>query len=417
MNNKKLIFILLFLICILTSCNGQGVEIIEESEKVLDIEYLDKEVDLVKVEKNVDFEKIEEFPEPKIETIRIKAFGDIMFHQPQTRYANNFDGSYDYSESFSDVKDFIRDSDLSIGNFETTSNPNREYSGFPTFNTPPSTLYYLKDAGFDVLSTMNNHTLDTGLEGIDTTLDAISSASLESFGTSKDGEEKFNLININNIKVGLLSYSYSLNGLESILDTEEKQSKVNLLNNEENIKADIEKLKDLGSDIILIYPHWGQEYQSHINDSQREMAHKMLEWGGDIIIGNHPHVVQPTENYITLDGRNCFIAYSCGNFISNQRRETLGSNIPNSKRSEQNIAYEIIIEKDFNNEESIIKEVIYHPMWVGLRQGNKDKLVVKSHLCTDFIEGGDKYEEVDSYTREKIINAYEEILITTQPIQ
>lgn len=343
-----------------------------------------------------------------------------MFHMPQQRYADNLDGTFDFSESFSEVKDFIGDSDLSIGNFETTSNPNRKYSGFPTFNSPPATLYYLKEAGFDLLSTMNNHTLDTGVEGIETTIDAVSAASLKSVGTSKALEDSFVVMDIKDVKVGILAYSQSLNGLDSILNTDEKKSMVNLLNNEEKIRSDIENLKSQNCDIVLIYPHWGWEYQSSVNEFQRNMAHNMLEWGADIIIGSHPHVVQPTEYYTTSDGRNCFIAYSCGNFISNQRRETMGNteglNISNPERCEQNIAFELILEKDFQSKKTVIKEVVFHPMWVGLRQGNKGKLVVKSHLCKDFMEGGKKFEEVDENTRSRIVDAYEKTMTISSPI-
>lgn len=402
---KKIKTILLLLLVIMTfvSCNTNETKSPEEINTAKDIS---------------EVEKTETEPELRIETIRIKAFGDTMFHMPQVRYAKNPDGTYNFSESFSEVTEFIKDSDLSVANFESTTNPNREYHGFPMFNSPPAVFYYLKAAGFDVFSTMNNHTLDTGVEGIETTLDAISAASLKSFGTSKVGEKKYEIFETKDTKIGLLGYSESLNGLDSRLDTDEKKTMVNRLV-EENIKSDIEELKGLNCDIILIYPHWGAEYQSQMTTAQRDLAHKMLEWGADIIIGNHPHVVQPSEYYVTSDGRKCFIAYSCGNFLSNQRKETMDSEetleIPNSQRCEQNIAYEIIIEKNFSENKSTIKDVIYHPMWVGLREGEKRR-VVKSHLCTEFLEGGEKYGEVDDYTLSRIRDAYESTLETTKPL-
>ncbi|NLW42753.1 MAG: CapA family protein [Tissierellia bacterium] len=404
MKKFRNILLLLLVILMLTSCNTQEVKTPEE---------IHREKDLSEVEIT------EEVHEPRVETIRIKAFGDIMFHMPQVRYANNSDGTYNFSESFSEVTEFIKDSDLSIANFESTTNPNRPYNGFPMFNSPPAVFYYIKSAGFDVLSTMNNHSLDTGVEGIETTLDAITAASLKSFGTARVGEEKFEIYDTKDIKIGLLAYSQSLNGLDSRLNTDEKKTMVNRLE-EENVKADIEKMKELKCDLILIYPHWGVEYQSQMSDAQIEMAHKMAEWGGDIIIGNHPHVVQPTENYKTAGGRDSFIVYSCGNFLSNQRKETMdgeeGLNIKNTERCEQNIAFEIVIEKNFKEEKTVIKDVIHHPMWVGLRSGEKGRRVVKSHLCEEFLEGGSKFGQVDDYTLSRIKDAYDKTLETTKAL-
>lgn len=407
MKSKKVYLVLLILVFILTSCTlekGQN-PVVENSTEIEKIE-------------EVSQEEAEIEPEPKIETIRIKVFGDIMFHMPQVRYARNPDDTYDFSEFFSEVKDFIQDSDLSIGNFESTTNPNRKLSGFPAFNTPTDVFSSLKDAGFDILSTMNNHSLDTGIEGVISTIDAMESAGIKQFGTKKPGEKGYEIVELKGIKLGILGYTESLNGLDYILDTEEKKSMVNLLI-EENVKSDIEKLKELGCDFIIIYPHWGYEYHSNQNSKQMEFAHKMLEWGGDLVIGNHPHVVQPTEIYKTSDGRDGFIAYSCGNFISNQRKETMvmeGIPIVNGERCEQNICYEIVLEKNFDENEKKIKDVIYHPMWVGLRDGDKGRRVVKSHLCQEFIEGGKKFEEIGEQTRARIQSAYDSTLETTKPL-
>lgn len=399
---KKVLFLLLtFLFLIFSACNQNLI-----------IKIDGKEVN------QVDGKAIEE-AKPRVESLRIKAFGDIMFHMPQVRYARQPDGGYDFSESFSEVKDFVNDADLSIGNFESTTNPNRPPSSFPFFNTPQVIFYNLKMAGFDALSTGNNHCLDTGVEGIIETLNTAEYAGIKAFGTKRPGEKAYQIFDIKDIKIGLLAYSESLNGMDSLLDTEEKKTMVNRLD-EELIKSDIEELKTLGCDLVLIYPHWGVEYQSQMNPRQTVLAHKMLEWGADIIVGNHPHVVQPTECYKTQDGRDCFIAYSCGNFYSNQRKETIdwepALNVPNSERTEQSIGYEFLIEKNFETGQTIIKDVIFHPMWVGLRDGEKGRRMVKAHLCSDYLSGGKKYEEIDDNLRVRIGRAYKDTMETTKTI-
>src|SRR5699024_2610046 len=112
-------------------------------------------------------ESNEDKRKPKIKKVKLKAFGDIMAHMVQIQYAyNRGGGDYDFSDQFTYLKDFIEDSDIAIGNYETTTNPNLAYAGFPRFNAPASYLRDLKDAGFDIVSTANNHSMDTELEGV-----------------------------------------------------------------------------------------------------------------------------------------------------------------------------------------------------------------------------------------------------------
>lgn len=304
--------------------------------------------------------------------VKIIVTGDIMTHKPQLDYARFYDknnSGFDFSAQFSNIKYFLKSGDLVIGNFESSSNPNLIYKGYPLFNTPAEIFKALKDAGFHALSTANNHALDGGIDGVLTTNKAIENAGLFSFGTGKGN--KFKLLEVKGVKIGLLSYSYGYNRLENSLNYEEK----NLLNflDEEKIKSDIDKLLSYGADFIVVFPHWGIEYQSYSNKNQQNLAKKIISFGANAIIGNHPHVSQDIAWY----NQNGFIAYSCGNFISNQRVETI-----NNIESEQSVAYEILISKDENSTK--IVDIFYNPLWINPVFENGKK-TIKVFLAKDII--------------------------------
>lgn len=325
--------------------------------------------------------------------LKIIAVGDIMFHSPQISSAKN-GKDYDFAPQFEQIKPFLQSGDVSIGNFETTVNEKRSFSGYPLFNTPKQALKALKDAGIDALATANNHALDTKISGVLETIKSIKEAGIVPFGTGEG--EKFAFIDKNGINLALLAYSYGYNGLENSLNKKEK-SLLNFLD-ETHIKDDLQKVKSLGADFIIIYAHWGNEYQNKANDFQKNLAKKMVDWGANVVIGNHPHVVQETmlyqknenkdenstqnfqNNFIKTDGNftksSGFIAFSCGNFISNQRLETM-KNI----HTEQGVAFEILISKDENATK--ITDIKFHPLWVNPVFQN-DKKVIKTYLANDF---------------------------------
>lgn len=195
--------------------------------------------------KNKDNEVKEEKPKKKIlnfeeedneeytKKARIKFFGDTMAHFDQVQYAINYGGGeYDFSNQFTYISDYVKDADLSITNYETTTNPNREYSGYPAFNTPVEYLKNIKDAGFDVVTTANNHTLDTDEEGVFSTIDAIENAGLDYVGTHKDDGERILYKDVNGIKVAILSYTYGCNGKVDLLTVREEVDSVNYIHDD-----------------------------------------------------------------------------------------------------------------------------------------------------------------------------------------
>lgn len=298
---------------------------------------------------------------------KLLAVGDLMFHMPQNRAAyQGKENIYDYTPFFKHVKPYIEGADIAIGNFETVTREDKGYSGFPRFNTPKESLQAIKDAGFDILSTANNHSLDQGKQGIIDTIDNIHHYGMKNIGTYKDKKDNQILLEeINNIKIGFLSYTYGLNGLNSLLTVEELSYMINLID-EEKIKSDIENARASGADFIVVSIHWGNEYQRKPHVSQVDLGEKIIEWGGDIVLGSHPHVIQNSQ-IVEKDGKEKFIIYSLGNFISNQRQDTMGNSY-----TEDGLMVEIEIEKDLIKSETIIKDIHFIPTWVyKYREGQK----------------------------------------------
>ncbi len=276
-----------------------------------------------KNQENYKKEKIigEEKKEKNITRANIMATGDIMFHLPLYIKTKNAEGKYDFSTYYEKVKEYLTSSDYAIGNFEATINPNRPIAGHPMFNAPKEAVKFLKDFGFDALSTCNNHCLDTGYEGVLTTIDAIKENNILPFGTRKEENDRINVVDIKGIKVGLLSYSEMFNGMEGIL--KDKSYVVSPLDLN-MVKKDIEDTKKAGADIILVYCHWGDEYHTDFAERQRLYANEIFKAGADIILGSHPHVLQKALKF-NVDGRDKFLIYSMGNSIANQRKEWMGT--------------------------------------------------------------------------------------------
>lgn len=344
----------------------------------------------------------EEKKKPQIKKVKLKAFGDIMAHMVQIQYAQNKGGGdYDFTDQFTYLKDFIEDSDIAIGNYETTTNPNLPYAGFPRFNAPEAYLRDLKETGFDIVSTANNHSMDTELEGVLSTMDAAKEAGLDYVGSFKDKTERILYKEAKGIKFAFLAYTYGCNGRENLVIPREEVENLAYLSDEEQIKKDIKRAKASGADFIVVYPHWGIEYQSMPNEEQIRLGRNMIEWGADLVIGNHPHVVEPVELYEASDGREGLIAYALGNFISYQNYEN-----NNDIRVEHSLALEIDLEKDLTSGNKKISDVTFHPIWVGTYY-NDYGISIKNHLTEDFLEGGKYYDLVNENQRARIKQAHD----------
>ena len=322
----------------------------------------------------------------KTTTVTIRSAGDVLIHIPVFQNAKQGDGTYDFSHIFTYSRDIISSCDYFVANLETTlgGTDGRSYTGFPRFNSPDSIVTALKDAGVDCLLTANNHSYDTNGPGVKRTIEKIEEAKLDYTGTRKTNDGKKYLVkNINGIKFGFACYTYetptsegrkALNGL--LVDT----ATAPLINSfkpgspdefYKELKTNITQMKKKGADIIAVYIHWGEEYQLKQNTKQQEIAQALCDLGVDVIIGGHPHVVQPMELLTSTDGKHKTVCvYSMGNFVSNQRRNLMGLK---TGHTEDGLIFEMTFSR-YSDGTVMFESVDAIPTWVHLYSENGKKI-------------------------------------------
>lgn len=305
--------------------------------------------------KNENVEPTVATPDPT--TIHMVAFGDTMAHLTNIKNAyNSSTKDYDFMNVFKNVKSHLENGDITIGNLETTfAGSARGYTGYPTFNCPEILGKNLKSIGVDVLTTANNHCMDKGYKGLESTLNFLDEYGISHTGTARSEEEQNTILikDVNGIKIAFLSYTYGTNGITIPKD---KPYSVNLID-KELIKNHINIAKQQNVDVICVSMHWGVEYRLKQNSEQEKLADFLFENGVDIILGSHPHVLEPMEKRtITLeDGstKDGFVIYSLGNFVSGQiyahTKSTVILDIQLTKNSEGKIS---------------IDEVTYTPVYL-----------------------------------------------------
>ncbi|WP_313134703.1 CapA family protein [Anaerocolumna sp.] len=250
--------------------------------------------------------------------LTLLAVGDNLIHMQIVKSGLKKDGSYNYDHLYSTLKPDIEAADIAIINQETILGGNEfPYSGYPVFNSPTEIGDALIHAGFDVVLHASNHALDKGYPGIKNTLEYWNKHPLITvLGINKSQEDKdtIQIIEKNGIKIAMLNYTYGLNGFTMPKD---KPFLVNMLDKSE-MKKDIKKAKKL-ADFVIVFPHWGTEYVYQPNDTQKDLASFFAEEGVDLVIGTHPHVLQPVTWIVSDSGHPMLIYYSLGNFVSYQR--------------------------------------------------------------------------------------------------
>ncbi len=263
--------------------------------------------------------QLDDVKAPEEKRLTILFAGDIMQHGPQITAAwDDSAQTYDYSSCFQYVAPIISKSDIAIANLEVTL-AGAPYTGYPQFSAPDQLATAVKNAGFDVLVTANNHSCDRGDAGVLRTIKVLDSIGLKRTGTFLDSADyRINnplMISQEGITLALLNYTYGTNGLPF-----NYPAMVNLID-EDKIIYDLQYTKSLKPDFIIVFFHWGNEYQLTPDHKQQQLAALTREHGADAVIGSHPHVIQPMEYYQTDDttGRNHLLVYSLGNYVSNQR--------------------------------------------------------------------------------------------------
>ena len=251
--------------------------------------------------------------------ISLLFIGDIMGHDEQIWSAENRETHlYNYDDVFQYIKPVIAGADIAIANFEVTLG-GPPYTGYPQFSSPADLAVACKKAGIDFLVTANNHAADRGKKGIISTINKLDSIGIPHTGTFLNSSCRDSLtplmIHKNGTSIALLNYTFSTNGIivpEPVI--------VNMLD-KELITRDINEAKDKNADIIILFLHWGTEYDTIPSKTQTDLAEYFQSIGADMVIGSHPHVLQKmvrTKNNVTVN--NDVVIYPLGNFVSNQRK-------------------------------------------------------------------------------------------------
>ena len=254
--------------------------------------------------------------QPEVELLFV---GDAMQHGPQIDKAREIGkGNYDYSECFTLISPDIQAADYAVCNLEVPLGGPGTYSGYPCFSAPDSYAQALIDAGFDLFLTSNNHCLDKSDKGARRTLSVLDSMRVDHIGTYNDAAQRDTLVpfikNIKGFNLGFLNYTYGTNGLKPKDGVE-----VSLID-KNKIREEIAKTKAAGAELVIVTMHWGIEYVLIENQVQRDLTQFLIDAGADIIIGGHPHVIQPMKVvHDEKTNKDVLVVYSLGNFISNMK--------------------------------------------------------------------------------------------------
>ena len=340
-------------------------------------------------------------PLPAPITATLVSAGDCVIHD-DLQIAAKIEGEdrYDFTHMFEEIKPFVENADYGIVSYEGAATNNRnDYAGFPYFNCPPELFDAFKYSGFDLVNNANNHQLDRRVKGMLETRENVKKRGLDIIG-AYDGEEPRYLVkDINGIKIGFMAYTYGSNGNEGLLTSAEIAKHLAFFDRA-RMEKEIKELEEK-ADVTVISMHWGHEYWRKPNEQQISLSNDMFEWGADVILGSHPHVIQPTETRV-VNGETKYIIYSMGNFLTNQWHEWFDD--PKDKKwlREDSILVTIEFLKDPETQKTIINKVKHTPVWVS-REGVGTNNIIHRILP---IPTRDYYDN-SKYPEELIQKAYD----------
>ena len=331
--------------------------------------YLNNGIDKTgRVENSVDEKEEEAIENEEIKYIDIVSLGNLIIHQSQINGAKNENG-YDFSPSVQYIKEMVSEADISLGILEGAL-AGGEPTGYPIFNSPDEVIDSLRDTGIDVVNYANNHIYDYDDEGLQRTIEITKEKGLDVLGIKSTEEEKSYLVKeVDGVKIGFASYVFeteTINGYKTINSNPVSINSENLINTfnyndlesfYNRIASEISAMKAEGVEFIIASMHWGEEYNTYIEATQNEIAKKLNELGVDIILGGHPHVIQPYEIICNESGHSTFVIYSQGNSLSNQSEQEIGV-----AESEDGIMIKFTLEKKDGNVS--LKEYKIIPTWV-----------------------------------------------------
>ena len=320
-------------------------------------------------------------PEHVVSTATILSTGDILMHKPVID-VNFKNGAYDFESIFRYVTEDVTAADYAVANLETTlasTTNGYQYSGYPNFNCPDEIVDGAKAAGFDMLLNGNNHSYDTSSVGMHRTIEIIRDRELDHIGfVDKDEEKRYLVKEINGINIGMICYTYetdnradtvALNGLP--LKADDK----NLVNAFDynaldtfyaELEGHLKAMEEDGAEATMLYIHWGDEYQLKQNANQSKIAQKICDLGVDVIVGGHPHVVQPMDLLeSTVDPEHKTIClYSMGNAVSNQRQGNLTA--ISTAHTEDGVLFSVTFSK-YSDGTVYVESTDLLPVWVYRR--------------------------------------------------
>ncbi len=331
---------------------------------------------------------------PVIDSIRLIFTGDVMGHSTQLKGAwhDGGDSCYNFIPNFQWVKDYISSADLAIANLEVTL-AGEPYTGYPTFSSPVSLATALQDAGFDILVTANNHILDRRTKGMERTVDVLDSLGITHTGSFKDSARWKRdyplMVEKNGFRLAFLNYTYGTNMM--------KVKPPNIVNYIDTLQmaVDLKKAHELKADYIITCIHWGEEYQNKENESQRRTAEFLAHNGCNLIVGAHPHVVQPIKKISGNTTDSTLVAWSLGNFVSNQRW----------RYSDGGIMLEVTLTKT----DSIVSldSYRYEPFWVH-RYPEKNIQIYRLIPVNDYLANPGYYPAISITDEERLIQFHKD---------
>lgn len=314
-------------------------------------------------------------PDDTVTRVSIVFGGDVMQHMPQVAAARR-DSVYDYTETFRHLKPFFDTVDMVVVNLETTLSTSGPYSGYPIFSSPQALAQGLKDCGVDVVMLANNHMADKGLRGVTATMSALDKAGLRHTGFFADsvGYRSDNplILNAKGVTLALLNYTYGHNGMPVPKGT------IANLTDTARIAADLSKIDRRSAEVVIIYFHWGQEYARTPDRSQKALAEWCRSRGADIIVGSHPHVLQPVEIFSDSAGRTHGVtAYSLGNLVSNQR----------NRYTDGGMLLKIDIEHRNGQDASIDASYMLTWVYTPVARGRRSYIILPSPVADTLLDG------------------------------
>lgn len=317
-------------------------------------------------------------------TATIAATGDMLMHLPCIRPAQTANGDYNFEHYFTYLQDYIARADYAVANLETTlcsEDNGYEYHGYPNFNCPDGIVPSLQNVGFDMLLTANNHCYDTNSVGYHRTQQVLREYGMDYTGSFSDPEQpKYLLKDINGIRIGMLCYTYEDSSDPNVVApngrpmTDSDEVLINAFNVQEldtfyrTVDSQIEQMKVEGAEAVVMYIHWGAEYQLKQNATQEAIAQKLCDLGVDVIVGGHPHVIQPMDLLTSTENpeHKTLCLYSTGNALSNQRRNLMRLD---TGHTEDGIVFSFTFSK-YSDGTVRVEAAEVLPTWINLYTSN-----------------------------------------------